>query len=218
MSESILILKNISKSYHQANNSLSILKDISLEVKSGDFIAVTGPSGSGKTTLLNLVGLLDTSDEGTISFNGKDLTNLNSEQKNKFRRNNYGFIYQNYNLLENFNAIENVSLPLILNGYSKDEATQRAKNIMKVFMIEDRSLHFPNSLSGGEQQRVAISRALVNNPKFIIADEPTGNLDSKNSDLVFNYLKNYVESENMTLIIATHDEELASKANKRINL
>ena len=98
MSESNLILKNISKSYHQANNSLSILKDISLEVKSGDFIAVTGPSGSGKTTLLNLVGLLDTSDEGTISFNGKDLTNLNSEQKNKFRRNNYGFIYQNYNL------------------------------------------------------------------------------------------------------------------------
>ena len=218
MSESNLILKNISKSYHQANNSLSILKDIYLEVKSGDFIAVTGPSGSGKTTLLNLVGLLDTSDEGTISFNGKDLTNLNSEQKNKIRKNNYGFICQNYNLLENFNAIENVALPLILNGYSKDEATHRAKNIMKVFMIEDRSSHFPNSLSGGEQQRVAISRALVNNPKFIIADEPTGNLDSKNSDLVFNYLKNYVESESMTLIIATHDEELASKANKRINL
>ena len=218
MSESNLILKNISKSYHQASNSLSILKDISLEVKSGDFIAVTGPSGSGKTTLLNLVGLLDTSDEGTISFNGKDLMNLNSEQKNKFRRNNYGFIYQNYNLLENFNSIENVALPLILNGYSKDEATHRAKNIMKVFMIEDRSSHFPNSLSGGEQQRVAISRALVNNPKYVIADEPTGNLDSKNSDLVFNYLKNYVESENMTLIVATHDEELASKANKRINL
>ena len=172
MSESNLILKNISKSYYQANNSLSILKDISLEIKSGDFIAVTGPSGSGKTTLLNLVGLLDTSDEGTISFN----------------------------------------------GYSKVEASQRAENIMKLFMIDDRSLHFPNSLSGGEQQRVAISRALVNNPKFIIADEPTGNLDSKNSDLVFNYLKNYVESESMTLIIATHDEELASKANKRINL
>ena len=102
MSEPILILKNISKSYDQANNSLSILKDISLEVKSGDFIAVTGPSGSGKTTLLNLLGLLDTSDEGTISFNGKDITNLNSEQKNIFRKNNYGFIYQNYNLLENF--------------------------------------------------------------------------------------------------------------------
>jgi ABC-type lipoprotein export system ATPase subunit len=218
MSESNIILKNISKSYHQANKSLSILKDISLEVKSGDFIAVTGPSGSGKTTLLNLVGLLDTADEGTISYNGKDLTYLNSEQKNKFRKNNYGFIYQNYNLLENFNSIENVALPLILNGYSKNEATQRAENIMKVFMVDDRSLNFPNSLSGGEQQRVAISRALVNNPKFIIADEPTGNLDSKNSDLVFNYLKNYVESENMSLIIATHDEELASKANKRINL
>jgi ABC-type lipoprotein export system ATPase subunit len=218
MSESNLILKNISKSYYQANNSLSILKDISLEVASGDFIAVTGPSGSGKTTLLNIVGLLDTSDEGTISFNGKDLTNLNSEEKNNFRRNNYGFIYQNYNLLENFTALENVSLPLILSGYNNNEASHKAKNIMREFMIDDRSSHFPNSLSGGEQQRVAIARALANDPKFIIADEPTGNLDSKNSGIVFNYLKNYVESENMTLIMATHNEEWASKANKRINL
>ena len=218
MSESNLILKNISKSYYQANNSLSILKDISLEVTSGDFIAVTGPSGSGKTTLLNIVGLLDTSDEGTISFNGKDLTNLNSEEKNNFRRNNYGFIYQNYNLLENFTALENVSLPLILSGYNNNEASHKAKNIMREFMIDDRSSHFPNSLSGGEQQRVAIARALANDPKFIIADEPTGNLDSKNSGIVFNYLKNYVESENMTLIMATHNEEWASKANKRINL
>ena len=218
MSESNLILKNISKSYYQANNSLSILKDISLEVTSGDFIAVTGPSGSGKTTLLNIVGLLDTSDEGAISFNGKDLTNLNSEEKNNFRRNNYGFIYQNYNLLENFTALENVSLPLILSGYNNNEASHKAKNIMREFMIDDRSSHFPNSLSGGEQQRVAIARALVNDPKFIIADEPTGNLDSKNSGIVFNYLKNYVESENMTLIMATHNEEWASKANKRINL
>ena len=218
MSESNLILKNISKSYYQANNSLSILKDISLEVTSGDFIAVTGPSGSGKTTLLNIVGLLDTSDEGAISFNGKDLTNLNSEQKNKFRRNNYGFIYQNYNLLENFNAIENVALPLILNGVKKIEASKKAERVMRAFMIENRSFHFPNSLSGGEQQRVAISRALVSKPKIVIADEPTGNLDNKNSSLVFNYLKNYVESENMTLIMATHNEEWASKANKRINL
>ena len=201
-----------------SKNIVNIIDQIKKISVTESRVFISGPSGSGKTTLLNLVGLIDTSDEGTISFNGKDLTNLNSEQKNKFRRNNYGFIYQNYNLLENFNAIENVALPLILNGYSKDEAKQRAENIMKVFMIDDRSFHFPNSLSGGEQQRVAISRALVNNPKFIIADEPTGNLDSKNSDLVFNYLKNYVESENMTLIIATHDDELASKADKRINL
>ena len=218
MHKSNLILKKISKSYIQANNSLSVLKDISLDVESGDFIAVTGPSGSGKTTLLNIVGLLDTSDDGTITFNGKDLTNLSSEQKNEFRRNNYGFIYQNYNLLENFNAIENVALPLILNGYSKEEALQKAEKIMKLFMVDDRSSHFPNSLSGGEQQRVAISRALVNKPKIIIADEPTGNLDSKNSGIVFNYLKNYFESENMTLIMATHNEEWASQASKRINL
>ena len=218
MSKSNLILNKISKSYIQADNRLTILKDITLDVKSGDFIAITGPSGSGKTTLLNIIGLLDTSDEGTIIFNGKDLTNLNSEEKNNFRRNNYGFIYQNYNLLENFNAIENVALPLILNGYNKDVAYHKAENIMRAFLVQDRSSHFPNLLSGGEQQRVAISRALVNNPKIIIADEPTGNLDSKNSGLVFNYLKNYVESENMTLIMATHNEEWASKANKRINL
>ena len=218
MPESNLILRKISKSYNQADNRLSILKNISLNIEKGDFIAVTGPSGSGKTTLLNLVGLLDTYDEGTIIFNGIDLTNLNSEQKNRFRRDNFGFVYQNYNLLENFNAIENVALPLIFNGYNKDQALDRANSIMKAFKIDDRYSHFPNSLSGGEQQRVAISRALVSKPRFIIADEPTGNLDSKNSKLVFNYLINYVESENMTLIMATHNEEWASKANKRISL
>ncbi len=218
MSKSNLTLKNISKSYYQADKCLSILKDISIDIKSGDFIAVTGPSGSGKTTLLNIIGLLDKSDEGSIIFNNKDLTTLNSEQKNKFRRNNYGFVYQNYNLLENFNAIENVALPLILNGLNKYEASKKAESIMRVFMVDDRSSHFPNSLSGGEQQRVAISRALVNKPEIVIADEPTGNLDSKNSELVFNYLKKYVESENMTLIMATHNEEWASKSNKRINL
>ena len=218
MPNSYLKLKNISKSYNQGNNRLSILKNISLDIGSGDFVAITGPSGSGKTTLLNIIGLLDTTDDGSITFNDKDLTNFNSEQKNSFRKDNFGFVYQNYNLLENFNAIENVSLPLILNGFNKHQALYKAKSVMKAFMVDDRSSHFPNSLSGGEQQRVAISRALINRPEFIIADEPTGNLDSKNSELVFNYLKNYVESENMTLIMSTHNEEWASKSNKRINL
>ena len=218
MPEANLILNNISKSYNEANKSLSILKNISIDIESGDFIAITGPSGSGKTTLLNIIGLIDSTDEGSIFFNGKDLTRLSSEQKNKFRRDNYGFVYQSYNLLENFNAIENVALPLILNGVKKIEASKKAERVMRAFMIENRSFHFPNSLSGGEQQRVAISRALVSKPKIVIADEPTGNLDNKNSSLVFNYLKNYVESENMTLIMATHNEEWASKANKRINL
>ena len=218
MPEANLILNNISKSYNEANKSLSILKNISIDIESGDFIAITGPSGSGKTTLLNIIGLIDSTDEGAVIFNGKDLTKLSSEQKNKFRRDNYGFVYQSYNLLENFNAIENVALPLILNGFKKIEASKKAESVMRAFMIENRSFHFPNSLSGGEQQRVAISRALVSKPKILIADEPTGNLDNKNSILVFNHLKNYVESENMILIMATHNEEWASKANKRINL
>ena len=218
MPKTSLILNNISKSYNEANKSLSILKNISIDIESGDFIAITGPSGSGKTTLLNIIGLIDSTDEGAVIFNGKDLTKLSSEQKNKFRRDNYGFVYQSYNLLENFNAIENVALPLILNGVKKIEASKKAERVMRAFMIENRSFHFPNSLSGGEQQRVAISRALVSKPKILIADEPTGNLDNKNSILVFNHLKNYVESENMILIMATHNEEWASKANKRINL
>ena len=218
MSKYSLILKNISKSYNQAGRSLSILENISLEIKTGDFIAITGPSGSGKTTLLNIIGLLDSSDDGEITFNEMDLTKIDSEKKNKIRRENFGFVYQNYNLLENFNARENVELPLLLNGYGKEEASYKAESIMKAFMVENRSSHFPNSLSGGEQQRVAISRALVNKPEVIIADEPTGNLDTKNSSIVFNYLKNYVESENMTLIMATHNEEWATKAKKRINL
>ena len=218
MPDQILNLSNISKSYHQANKGILILKNFSLEIKRGDFIAVTGPSGSGKTTLLNIIGLIDRLDEGQIILNQEDITNISSNKKNEIRKNNFGFVYQNYNLLDNFNALENVALPLILNKLNKSEAYERAIEIMKLFSIENRSSPFPNALSGGEQQRVAIARALVTNPKIIIADEPTGNLDNENSSIVFNYLTNYIESEKMTLIMATHNQILAAKASRRIKL
>lgn len=218
MHNPVLKLENIYKSYHQANKKLEILNDFNLTVEKGQFAAITGPSGSGKTTLLNIIGLIDNLDRGELYLNGEDIINLNSDKKNQIRRENFGFIYQNYNLLENFNAIENVSLPLILNGVKRDEAFNRAYNIMKIFSVENRLSLFPNSLSGGEQQRIAISRALVNKPEIIIADEPTGNLDHVNSSKVFNYLVNYVESENMTLIMATHNIEWSKRADLNVEL
>ena len=218
MPNSSLALKNISKTYMQGNKNLKIIDGISINIESGDFLAITGPSGSGKTTLLNIMGLLDISDKGSITLNNADITNIDSEKKNNLRKNYYGFIYQNFNLLENFNAIENISLPLILLGIDKDKAFTKAYELMKLFNVHKRAYHFPNTLSGGEQQRIAISRALINSPEIIIADEPTGNLDHENSNIVFKYLNEYIESENMILILATHNERWASKANKRINL
>ena len=218
MDKNILVLSNISKSYRQGSESIAIFDNFNLAVNKGEFISITGPSGSGKTTLLNLVGLIDSIDQGQISLNDKIISNQNSNEKSKVRRNNFGFIYQNYNLFDNFSAIENITLPLILRGKSKDAAGEKANELMKIFDISHRKSHFPNSLSGGEQQRVAIARALINQPDIVIADEPTGNLDHENSVNVFKYLIDYIESEKMTLIMATHNQEWANKSDRRIDL
>ena len=218
MDKNILVLSNISKSYRQGSESISIFDNFNLTVDKGEFISITGPSGSGKTTLLNLVGLIDSIDEGQILLNDKIISNQNSNEKSKVRRNNFGFIYQNYNLFDNFSAIENIILPLILRGEAKDAASEKANELMNIFDISHRKSHFPNSLSGGEQQRVAIARALINKPDIVIADEPTGNLDHENSVNVLKYLIDYIESEKMTLIMATHNQEWANKSDRRIDL
>ena len=218
MDKNILVLSNISKSYRQGSESISIFDNFNLTVDKGEFISITGPSGSGKTTLLNLVGLIDSIDQGQILLNDKIISNQNSNEKSKVRRNNFGFIYQNYNLFDNFSAIENITLPLILRGEAIDVAFEKAGELMNIFDIGQRKSHFPNSLSGGEQQRVAIARALINKPKIVIADEPTGNLDYENSVNVFKYLIDYIESEKMTLIMATHNQEWANKSDRRIDL
>ena len=218
MDKNILVLSNISKSYRQGSEYITIFDNFNLNVNKGEFISITGPSGSGKTTLLNLVGLIDSIDKGEILLDAKIISNKNSNEKSEVRRNNFGFIYQNYNLFDNFSAIENIILPLILIGEAKDVAFEKADELMNIFDISHRKYHFPNSLSGGEQQRVAIARALINKPKIVIADEPTGNLDYENSVNVFKYLIDYIESEKMTLIMATHNQEWANKSDRRIDL
>ena len=218
MDRNILVLSNISKSYRQGSEYITIFDNFNLTVDKGEFISIVGPSGSGKTTLLNLVGLIDSIDQGEILLNAKIISNQNSNKKSEVRRNNFGFIYQNYNLFDNFSAIENITLPLILRGEAKDVAFEKADELMNIFDISHRKSHFPNSLSGGEQQRVAIARALINKPKIVIADEPTGNLDYENSVNVFKYLIDYIESEKMTLIMATHNQEWANKSDRRIDL
>ena len=218
MDRNILVLSNISKSYRQGSEYITIFDNFNLTVDKGEFISIVGPSGSGKTTLLNLVGLIDSIDQGEILLNAKIISNQNSNEKSEVRRNNFGFIYQNYNLFDNFSAIENITLPLILRGEAKDVAFEKADELMNIFDISHRKSHFPNSLSGGEQQRVAIARALINKPDIVIADEPTGNLDHENSVNVFKYLIDYIESEKMTLIMATHNQEWANKSDRRIDL
>ena len=218
MHNKAIILNNISKSYYQADKEISVLKNINFEVGEGEIVSITGPSGSGKTTLLNIIALIDSLDLGKLNVFGEDLSNLSEKEKSVFRKNNFGFIYQSNNLFEDFSAIENVALPLILNGYKKNDAYNESENILSTFGLLDRKTHFPNALSGGEQQRVAIARAIVNKPRIVIADEPTGNLDKDNSLIIFDYLMKYVNSEKLTVVMATHNNELASKCNKEIKL
>ena len=218
MHNKAITLNNISKSYYQADKEISVLKNINFEVGEGEIVSITGPSGSGKTTLLNIIALIDSLDLGKLNVFGEDLSNLSEKEKSVFRKNNFGFVYQSNNLFEDFSAIENVALPLILNGYKKNDAYNESENILSAFGLLDRKTHFPNALSGGEQQRVAIARAIVNKPRIVIADEPTGNLDKDNSLVIFDYLMKYVNSEKLTVVMATHNNELASKCNKEIKL
>ena len=214
----VISLNNVSKSYWQADKEISVLNNINLEIEEGEMISITGPSGSGKTTLLNIIALIDSLDSGKLNIFGHDLSNINEKEKSKFRKNNFGFVYQSNNLFEDFNALDNVALPLILNNYNKNDAYEESKKILNRFGLIERIKHFPNSLSGGEQQRIAIARAMVNSPRIVIADEPTGNLDKENSLTIFNYLMKYVDSEKLTVVMATHNSDLASKCNKEVKL
>ena len=218
MHNKVITLNNISKSYYQADKEISVLKDINFEVGAGEIVSITGPSGSGKTTLLNIIALIDSLDLGKLNVFGEDLSNLSEKEKSIFRKNNYGFVYQYNNLFDDFNALENVALPLILNGDNKKDAYDKSENILSKFGLFDRKAHFPNALSGGEQQRVAIARAIVNKPRIVIADEPTGNLDKDNSLIIFDYLLKYIDSDKLTVVMATHNNELANKCDMQIKL
>jgi lipoprotein-releasing system ATP-binding protein len=217
MSDIILNAQNLSKSYPQADGEpLNILKNFSCEVKAGEIVALVGPSGSGKSTLLHILGLLDRADSGSLVINDRDVLKLSDGERTKIRRNDMGFVYQFHHLLAEFSAIENITLPQIINGVGRKDAQTRAMDLLTQLKLDHRADNRPAKLSGGEQQRVAIARALANNPSMILADEPTGNLDPETSDIVFNMMMDVVRGQKIGALIATHNMDLAKRMDRII--
>ena len=211
-------INNLDKTFSQGDRKIEIFNNFNLEVEMGEFVSITGPSGSGKTTLLQIIAMIDNFDNGSYNLFGQDISDYNNVERCNMRLQNFGFIYQSFNLLEDFNALENVAMPLIIRGVEKSESYKLASNMLKLFNLDHREGHYSNELSGGEQQRVAIARAVITKPKIIIADEPTGNLDKENSTQVLDFLFKSIEKDKITLIMATHNEEIASRAVKRVDL
>jgi len=209
--QNLIHLEDISQSYTLAGQPLAVLDKISLTIKRGESCAIVGPSGSGKSTLLNILGLLDLPTSGRISLNGHDMTRASSDKRASFRNQMIGFVFQSYNLLPRLNALDNVALPLLYRGCPRGQAMQRARTQLERFGLGSRSSHRPAELSGGQKQRVAIARALVGDPALILADEPTGNLDSVATQDVMNILLQLNQAEGVTLVMVTHDHGLARK-------
>ena len=212
-------MNNICKSYTTNGlEKLMVLQSVNLNIATGDLIGLTAPSGAGKSTLLHICGLLDTSDSGKINFLGQDMQKASDKTRTLIRRRDIGFVYQFHHLLPEFSALENIVLPQLINGEKPQQASNRAIELLKLVGLENRASHRPAQLSGGEQQRVAFCRAVANKPKLLLADEPTGNLDEETSDMVFDALLSLVELSGMAALIATHNENLAKKMNRRISL
>ena len=210
-------LSEIKKSYSTIKNSkLEILKGINFEILQNEIITIYGPSGAGKSTLLHLVGLIDEPTSGKIYFDETDTSKLSDKEKANFRKNKIGFIFQFHHLLPEFSAIENIMLPAMINGLSKKKSFEKAKIFLDKLGLADRQNHKPNELSGGEQQRIAIARALINSPEIILADEPTGNLDSDNSKIVQELLFSLQKELKFSLVIVTHNMEIINSANKLV--
>jgi putative ABC transport system ATP-binding protein len=212
----ILRVENLTKTYGKGNTAVTALNNVSFSVKKGEFVAVIGPSGSGKSTLLHIIGGVDTPTSGKVFIDGTDIYNLSDTQLAIFRRRQIGLIYQFYNLIPILNVEENMTLPLLLDERAVDK--KHLDELISILGLEGRLRHLPNQLSGGQQQRVSIGRALINNPAIVLADEPTGNLDSKNSGEIVNLLKLYNQMYNQTLILITHDEKIALQANRIISI
>lgn len=211
-------LKNINKSFFIEKKESKILKDINLSLEAGKITALVGPSGSGKTTLLQIAGLLDNPTSGKVIFNNKNLSNSKDKERTEFRKNNIGFIYQDHNLLPEFTAIENISLPLLIKKIDKKTALYQSEEILEKINLVDKRNSFPYELSGGQQQRVSIARAIISKPKILFADEPTGNLDSKNSDNIFEIFYNFTKEYKINSLIVTHNMNLAKKMDQIIKI
>ncbi|MCP2520146.1 ABC transporter ATP-binding protein [Candidatus Aminicenantes bacterium AC-335-A11] len=217
MSEPLIRTVNLWKIYQLGKTQVEALRGVSIEIERNEFVAIMGPSGSGKSTLMNLLGCLDTPTKGEYYLNGKLVSTLNENELAYIRNKEIGFVFQVFNLLPRASAFRNVELPLIYNGTPKPERIKRTKRALELVELADRMHHKPNELSGGERQRVAIARALVNNPSLLLADEPTGNLDSRTGREILNLFKK-IHSQGNTIIIVTHDKEVASYAERIIYL
>ena len=211
MTDNFLRLKNIQKKFMDASKNIQVLKGVDLSLSKNNIVSLVGPSGSGKSTLLHILGLLEPADQGEYFFNDVNLIDLKDDQKTGYRRKSISIVYQFNNLISDLRAIDNVILPLLINNFEKTESFKKAENLLSKLGLKERLNHYPHELSGGEQQRVAIGRALINEPELILADEPTGNLDSKTANEVFEILLS-LKSKERLIVFATHNRELSDKA------
>ena len=214
----VLQTVNLTKVFNSSFVKVVALKDVNISVRKGEFVSIVGPSGSGKSTLLNLIGALDRPTRGQVFIDDIDIFSMNDSDVARLRNKKIGFVFQSYNLINRTTVLRNVEIPSIITGMPKQKRVGRARKILKLLGIEDKADFKPSSLSGGEQQRVAIARALINNPSVILADEPTGNLDTKTGQEVFNLLKDLSDKYNRTVVIVTHNPELADATDRSIYL
>lgn len=215
--EKIIDLRGITKNYYMGAVVVEALRSVTSSILKNEYVAIMGPSGSGKSTLMNILGCLDTPTSGEYILNGKDVSKLNDDELAEIRNSEIGFVFQTFNLLPRYTALENVTLPLIYAGITKAERIKRGEEVLESVGLNDRMLHRPNELSGGQRQRVAVARALINRPSIILADEPTGNLDSKTSVDIMN-LFNEIHNRGNTIILVTHEEDIAKNAHRIIRL
>jgi len=217
MSKEIIRLSKISKKFVGTNKDITVLKNVNLKIDKGELISLTGPSGSGKSTLLHIIGLLDSPSAGKVFFKNKNFSESSDSEKDKVRKNGISIVYQQNNLLTDFTAIENVAIPLINNGYKWSQAIEKANKTLSLVNLSRRTEHFPSQLSGGEQQRVAVARALITEPDLILADEPTGSLDRKTANEIF-FLFSKLKSKKRAVLYATHNRELSNRADYKLNI
>jgi putative ABC transport system ATP-binding protein len=213
----ILVMKDLCKTYHLGSVELRVLKDVNLTIRSGEYVAIMGPSGSGKSTLLNMIGCLDRPSAGDYLLGGQNVATLEDDRLSLIRGSRIGFVFQSFNLISQLNVVENIEIPMYYQGFSEQASAQRARELATLVGLADRLNHRPTELSGGQQQRVAIARAMANDPLIILADEPTGNLDSASGADILAILDR-LHAEGKTLIVVTHDESIAAKAQRVIRL
>lgn len=217
MNETLIEVQKLAKVYQVGSQEVFALRSIDLSIFKNEYVALMGPSGSGKSTLMNILGCLDTPTDGEYRLNGRDVSNMEDDDLAEIRNKEIGFVFQTFNLLPRYSALENVALPLIYKGVGKQQRTARAAEVLEQVGLGDRKSHKPNELSGGQRQRVAVARALVNNPSIILADEPTGNLDTKTSYEIMALLDDIHQAGN-TIILVTHEEDIAERAKRIIRL